>query len=154
MCSEDLFIRNVWVCWYRNKKNIKSTKPVQIASVINIHTRKEFVCPPFLKLATFWNCFSSENIVVNLPEFFNEDWLSDKDYFFDMESWWIEFIALKHRFPCVILKIPFDFIGDNVNLLNKWKYSRVCGSISNLLTDLPYHDYLMKILLWMSEHNL
>jgi hypothetical protein len=30
-----------------------------------------------------------------------------------MESWGIEFVASKYKYPRLILKIPFDFIGEN-----------------------------------------
>jgi hypothetical protein len=40
-----------------------------MASIINIHTEKEIINPPFLQIAAFKTCFSGENVVVDKPEF-------------------------------------------------------------------------------------
>jgi hypothetical protein len=43
-----------------------------VASVINIHTQKELIIPPFLQIAPLKNCFCGESIVHEKPEFGNK----------------------------------------------------------------------------------
>jgi len=141
--SEPTFIWNIWICGYWNPKNEKKSEPVQVASVINVHTEKEMIIPPFLKIAPLKTCFSSENVVYKKPEFQKKIWAIDNEMYFDMESRWIEFIASKWKYSRLILKIPFDFVWKETESLKKEK------SFKNLilpLQDLPYHDYLEKIL--------
>ena len=68
--------------------------------------------PPFLQIAPLKICFSWENVVYEKPKFKKEIWVINDEMYFDMESWWIEFVASKYKFPRLILKIPFDSIKD------------------------------------------
>jgi hypothetical protein len=68
--------------------------------------------------------------------------------FFDMESRWIEFIVSRYKYPRLILKVPFDFIGGDDSIKQK-KYKEVSGEITNILKTLPYREYLEKILNWI-----
>ena len=148
--KEQIFIRNMWICGYWNQKDENKSEPIQVASVINIHTEKEMITPPFLQLAPLKTCFSGENVILDKPEFQKEIWTIDDEMYFDMESRWIEFVASKYKFPRLILKVPFDFIWENV-WVNKWNYKENLWKISDLLIDLPYHDYLERILRWMDQ---
>ena len=87
--AEPIFIRNIWICGYWNLNKEKKSEPIQVASVINIHTEKEMIIPPFVQIASFRNCFSSENIILDKPEFKKEISTMDNEYYFDMESRWI-----------------------------------------------------------------
>ena len=147
--AESIFIWNIWVCGYRNQNNEKKFDPIQVASVINLHTEKEMIIPPFLQVAPLKTCFSSENIIFELPKFQNEIWIEKGEMYFDMESWWIEFVCLKYKCPCLILKVPFDFIWDDV--LNNWKFSINIEKVSESLSKLSYHEYLLQILGWIQE---
>jgi hypothetical protein len=40
--------------------------------VINIHTEKEMIVPPFLQVAPMKTCFSSEKVILQKPEFQKE----------------------------------------------------------------------------------
>ena len=147
--NEPTFVWNIWICGYRNSRNEKKSEPIQVASVFNFHIQKEKIVPPFLQIAPLKTCFSGENIVYKRPEFNNEIWIIKDEMYFDMESRWIEFVASKYRFPRLILKVPFDFIWKN-NSLIKWIYMENLGEILDLLINLPYCDYLERILNWMN----
>ena len=142
--KEPTFIWNIWICGYRNSKNEKKSEPIQVASVFNLHTQKEMIIPPFLQIAPMKNCFCGENIIYEKPKFQNEVWNSAEEMYFDMESRWIEFIASKYKYPRLILKVPFDFVWENNFMIQE-----NVGIISELLVNLPYRDYLEKILNWM-----
>ena len=151
--TEPVFIRNIWICGYWNSNNEKKSEPIQIASVINIHTEKEMIISPFLQIAPLKNCFSSENVVLDKPEFKKEIWPMDNEYYFDMESRWIELVASKYKFPRLILKVPFDFIWEE-DSINKGEFKENMSKIFELLNNLPYHDYLLKILKWVNQQEV
>jgi len=143
--QESTFIWNIWICGYWNPNNEKKSEPIQVASVINIHTEKEMIIPPFLQIAALKTCFCSENVILDKPEFQKKIWAIDDEMYFDMESRGIEFVTSKWKYPRLIFKVPFDFIwkDKNVNLKN---YKELLEGISKILKDLPYHDYLNKII--------
>jgi len=143
--KEPTFIWNIWICGYWNPNNEKLIDPIQVASVINIHTQKELIIPPFLQIAPLKNCFCGEYIVHEKPEFGNKFWITKDEMYFDMESWWVEFVASKYKCPRLILKIPFDFVGDNSDM------EGLSLSIFEMLKILPYYDYLCKILEWIDK---
>ena len=146
--NEPTFIWNIWVCGYWNQNNERKSDPIQVASVINIHTEKEMVIPPFLQIAPLKTCFSSENVILEKPEFKKEIWMIDDEIYFDMESRWIEFIASKWKYPRLILKVPFDFIGNETKkIVDKSESEQNVRKVFQLLNGLPYNHYLEKILL-------
>lgn len=147
---EPTFVWNIWICGYWNLNNENRSEPVQVASVINIHIEKEMIVPPFLQIAPLKTCFSSENVIYKKPEFQKEIWIIDNEMYFDMESWWIEFIASKYKFPRLILKVPFDFIGEDKDVKMK-SYKELNEKIIEILKSLPYHDYLEKIIEWIKQ---
>ncbi len=147
--NEPTFIWNIWICGYRNQDNEKKSEPIQVASVINIHTEKEMIIPPFLQIVPLKTCFSSESVILKKPKFKKEIWMIDNEMYFDMESWWIEFIASKYKFPRLILKVPFDFIWKE-DSINEWNFKENAKIIPELLSTLPYHDFLEKILNWVN----
>ena len=148
--SEPTFVWNIWICGYWNLNNENRSEPVQVASVINIHTEKEMIVPPFLQIAPLKTCFSSENVIYKKPEFQKEIWIIDDEMYFDMESWWVEFIASKYKYPRLILKIPFDFIAEDKDVKMK-SYKELNEKIIEILKSLPYHDYLEKIIEWIKQ---
>ena len=81
---EPIFIWNIWICGYRNQNKEKKSDPFQVTSVINIHTEKELIIPPFLQLAPMRNCFCSEKIVLEKPNFQSEILLINDEMYFDM----------------------------------------------------------------------
>jgi len=144
--TEPIFIRNIWICWYRNSENKKIIEPIQVANVINIHTEKELIVPPFVQIAPLKTCFSSEHIIYEKPLLKND--ISDEcnECYFDMESRGVEFVALKYKYPCLILKVPFDFIWEETRHYNGQASNNI---MYDMLSNLPYHEYLEKILSWM-----
>lgn len=148
--EEPTFIWNIWVCGYRNSKDEEKSEPIQVASVINIHTEKEMITPPFVKIVSLKTCFSGENVITQKPELKKEIWTIDDEMYFDMESRWVEFMASKWKYPRLILKVPFDFVWKNESVENK-NYKQLADKMEELLKSLPYHDYLEKILDWIDK---
>ena len=148
--SEPTFIWDIWICGYWNLKNERKSEPIQVASVINIHTEKEMIIPPFLQIAPLKACFSSENVIYKKPEFQKEIWIIDNEMYFDMESWWIEFVASKYKYPRLILKIPFDMVGKNKDVEDN-NYKKLSSKIIDILKTLPYHIFLEKIIWWINQ---
>ena len=146
--KEPTFIWNIWICGYWNPKKEKKTESIQVASVINVHTEKEMIIPPFLKISALKTCFSGENIIYDKPELKKEIWTIDDEMYFDMESRWVELIASKYKYPRLILKIPFDFVWEETEALKKRNNFK---DIILPLHDLPYHDYLEKIIGWINQ---
>ena len=110
------------------------------------------IIPPFLQIAPLKTCFSSEDIILEKPELKKENLKVDDEMYFDMESWWVEFVASKYKYPRLILKIPFDFIWKD-DSINKWNFKENFLKISKLLINLSYHDYLDKILNWIKKQE-
>lgn len=137
---EPTFLRNLWVCWYRNPNNEKKSAPIQIANIINIHTEKESIVPPFLEIAPLKTCFCSENVIIGKPKFQKKIWILNDEMYFDMESRWIEFIASKYKLPHIILRVPLSWEKDK-STKDKEKTAH-----TDILKNLPYHDYLEKII--------
>lgn len=147
---EPTFIWNIWICGYWNSKKEKKSDPIQVASIINLHTEKEMVIPPFLKIAPLKTCFCGENVIWGKSEIKNRNWIKDDEMYFDMESRWIEFVASKYKYPRLILKVPFDFVGEKKDVKKK-NYKELIEKMDEILRYLPYHDYLEKILWWMGN---
>ena len=144
--KEPTFIWNIWICGYWNLKNEKKSDPIQVTSIINIHTQKEMIVPPFLIVAPLKNCFCSESVVYEKPVFYDND-----ELFFDMESRWIEFVTSKYKFPRLILKVPFDFVGEEKNVKEK-NYKESTDKMIKNMKNLSYHDYLQKIIWWINQY--
>lgn len=149
---EPTFIWNIWICGYRNQNKEKKSDPFQVTSVVNIHTEKEMIIPPFLQIAPMKNCFCSENIVLEKPKFQNEISLINEEMYFDMESRGVEFVASKYKLPRLVLKIPYDFIWEE-EIIKRNCYKEMLGKIAEILKNLPYHDYLEKILRWLDSQQ-
>lgn len=150
--SEPTFIWNIWICGYWNPKNERKSEPIQIASVINIHTGKEMVIPPFFQISSLKTCFSDENVILEKSVFQNGIWTIDNEMYFDMESRWIEFVTSKYKHPRLILKVPFDLIGNNETVI-KENYGLLSWEIVKILNNLPYHEYLKKFLEWIKNNE-
>ena len=151
--DEPTFIWNIWICGYRNPKNEKRSDPIQISNIINIHTEKEMIIPPFLQIAPLKTCICSESVVYEKPTFENKIWTTDDEMYFDMESRWIEFIASKHKYPRLILKVPFDLVWNNETIKSNW-FRHIMYSISESLYHLNYNIYLQKIINRADLQNL
>lgn len=151
--NEPTFIWNIWICGYRNPKNEKKSDPIQVSNVINIHTEKEMIVPPFLQIAPMRTCFSGENIIYKKPEFKKEIWTIDDEMYFDMESWWVEFIAAKYKYPRLLLKVPFDFIWEK-DLLIDWKFKDDRKIVHEVLKNIDYRNYLQSIIQRSNQHSI
>ncbi len=154
-------VLNIWVCGYVNE----SKKVIQVARTVNLSTGKELIVPIFLELASMESIGCSEVPVTkdlsNLSFRLKQSWmekslkgisrqacLSDRQarddkeikewQYFDMESWWIEYICDKFRIPRVILKVPVDKIGEEV--FDKEKASKM------LAENLDYGEIIKKLM--------
>ena len=148
--NEPTFIWNIWICGYRNLNNEKKSDPIQASNVINIHTEKESIIPPFLQVAPLKTCFSGETVIYEKPKFTKEIGTLDDEMYFDMESRWIEFVASKYKFPRLFLKVPFDFVWSETEWL---KNNESFKNMNLSLGDLSYHEYLQKILSWINNNE-
>lgn len=142
--KEPTFIWNIWICGYWNQYEERKSETIQVASVINLYTFKEAVIPPFLQIAPLKNCFCSESVIYEKPEFNSKNFAINNEFYFDMESRWIEFVASRYKYPRLILKVPFDFIGNE--RIKKWNYGELCSGLAWILKNLPFHDFLKSIL--------
>lgn len=141
--SEPTFIWNIWICGYWNPNNEKKSEPIQVSNIINIHTEKESIIPPFLQIAPLKTCFCGETVIYEKPRFTKEIWTIDDEMYFDMECRWIELVASKYKLPRLFLKVPFDFIWVETEWL---KQNESFKNMNIPLENLSYHDYLQKIL--------
>ena len=141
---EPTFIFNVWICGYWDKIWEKKSDLIQVASVINLHTKKEMIVPPFLQIAPLKTCFSGENLVFEKLNNSEEIWIFDSEMYYDMESRWIEFVCSKYKIPLLVLRVPFD-------LLSYWDNKVYVDKINELLSKLPYSIYLQRILDWIKH---
>ena len=148
--NEPTFVRNIWMCGYRNSNNKKKSGPIQVSNIINIHTEKEMIIPPFLQIAPMGTCFSGETLTYEKPQFKKEIWTINDEMYFDMESRWIEFVVAKYKLPRLYLKVPFDFIWVETEWCIR---ERAVTDIPILLQALPYHDYLEKIISRINNQN-
>lgn len=141
--SEPTFIWNIWICGYWNPNNEKKSEPIQVSNIINIHTEKESIIPPFLQIAPLKTCFCGETVIYEKPRFTKEIWTINNEMYFDMESRWIEIVASKYKLPRLFLKVPFDFIWVETEWL---KQNESFKNMNIPLENLSYYDYLQKIL--------
>lgn len=147
---EPIFIFNIWVCGYWNQNNEKISGPIQVASVINIHTAREVVIPPFLQLAPLKSCFSGENLSFERSWLINDFSVAGSEIYFDIWSWWISLVASKYRYPHLILRIPLPLVSLDGKRLSL-SYSDLSDEIFDALFGLSYSDYLQKILSWINS---
>ena len=119
--EEKVFVWNIWLCWYWNNLNEKKHDVIQVSTIINIYNKKELIVPPYLQITNMKSCVSSEEIIFNKPDQLKN--ITNDELYFDMESRWIWFVCPKYKIPYMILKLPFDFIGDEtISLFNNCAY--------------------------------
>lgn len=148
--KEAVFVRNIWICECCNPKKEKKTDPFQVASVVNVHTQKEVIIPPFLQIAPLKTCFCGEVAIVEGWKFDSKSRITDDEVFFDMESRWIDFVASKYKYPRLILKVPFLFVGE-CDKKPKWRNKDLSMWDFEILRKLPYYEYLCKIIDWINK---
>ena len=100
--QEEFFLVNIWVCGYYTSSI--PPKLLQVWRIKNLATSKELVPPlPFL-CGEVASIYSSEVPMTR----WNIDW----EGFVDMESWGFELVADQFRFPRLLLKVPYDKVGE------------------------------------------
>ncbi len=99
------FIINLWVCGIQNTtKDWVIPSVVQVYRIKNVANQRESIVPIYFEFAPLISIASSEKTITTNEEMCGEQ-------FVDMESYAIDFIATKTKIPCMILKIPFDFVS-------------------------------------------
>ena len=138
---EPTFLRNIWICNHDNKENKKEFAPIQISNIINCLTWEEIIIPPYLKIAPLKTCFATECLLTEEnSKLRKNNWEKYNEKYFDIESRWIEFIASRHKLPHIILRVPLSWEKDK-STKDKEKTAH-----TDILKNLPYHDYLEKII--------
>ena len=122
--SDDSFLLNIWICWYKSKGNKTPPKVIQIWRIKNIHTNKEQLPPiPFI-LWEINSCYSSEIAILEAPQ-------EEIDFqFFEMEARGIELCCNKFNIPHIFLKVPYDRIGEETKNFNK---EDACNKLSSAI---------------------
>lgn len=131
-CSEILLL-NIWICWYWGFRKEEQEKYLQIWRIKNVSTGKELLVPiPF----EFWkitSIYSSEKALYTPP-------CDEEKGYVDMEARAIEYCADKFRIPRLIIKIPYDRIGEETKNFDKQEACR------KLAENLDYWQLLEKLL--------
>lgn len=114
------FIINIWVCW----KIINENDFIQIYRIKNASNNKESLPPIYFEILPLKSILSSEKIITSSDEMIWE-------YFCDMESYWVDFIANKLNIPHIIIKKPFDLVSNDSKNVD----------INTLKNSLKWFDY-------------
>ncbi|MDD2537266.1 MAG: hypothetical protein PHU61_02100 [Candidatus Absconditabacteria bacterium] len=109
--EEQYFILNIGVCGYLDRKE----ESIQIASITNLHTKKESIVPIFLEFGKLRNIVSSEHIVDDSKYL---EGFEGREIYVDMESRGIEIVAQHFQLPRLLLKVPVDKVGEETKDFN------------------------------------
>lgn len=130
------FVVNIWVCWYFEQK----LDFFQVVRIFNISNSKELILPPIIEFWELQSILSSEKIVFDNKNNFEEN-------FVDMESYWFEMVCDSFKIPRIILKIPvdkiweetkkFDFEKAKKYLSENIEYNKLIEKINNYLQKQP-----------------
>ena len=107
--DSDFFLINLGVCGYRSPANIVKT-PFQIARIKNLHTGKELLPPLPFQFAPVASVRSSETPLLEPL---------GSEGFVEMEARGVETVADAFRLPRLLLKVPFDRVGEETRAFDK-----------------------------------
>ncbi len=130
--NPDLFLLNLGVCGYWN---IGSPAPdlIQIGRIKNLHTSRELLPPLPFHFAPIESIWSGELVMTTAPS-------TDPSGYVDMESRGFEWVADQLRLPRLILKVPFDRIGEETESFDK---ALACNALAEKI---DYQRLLERIL--------
>ena len=107
--DSDFFLINLGVCGYRSPANIVKT-PFQVARIKNLHTGKELLPPLPFQFAPVASVRSSETPLLEPL---------GSEGFVEMEARGVETVADAFRLPRLLLKVPFDRVGEETRAFDK-----------------------------------
>lgn len=128
--ESDFFLLNIGICGYWNNGE-KAEKLIQVGRIKNLHTGKELLPPLPFCFAKIESIFCSEKVLFEAV---------GNRGFVDMESRGFELIADKFRLPRLILKVPYDRIGEETQQFDKEKACKM------LTEQIDYEALILKIL--------
>lgn len=128
----ELFLLNLGICGYWNTGS-PAPDLIQIGRIKNLHTSKELLPPLPFHFAPIESIWSGENIMTTVPN-------DDPNGYVDMESRGFEWVADQLRLPRLILKVPFDRVGEETVTFDK---ELACKALTEKI---DYRHLLEKIL--------
>lgn len=141
------FLVNVWVCGKKTSQSSLTSLPVaqkeeflNIARIVNIHTKKELIVPQLLGYDRLQSIASSEQVVYD-PSILEEE------KFVDMESYGFELVAESFRIPRAILKVPVDEVWEETK---NFDYNI---ALQKLATYIDYEDLLERIEIYFEKNK-
>lgn len=129
------FLINIWVCWKVSKK--VSNDFFQVYRIKNRSNSRESLIPIYFEFLKLDSILSSEEVITSSTQMFEE-------FYVDMESYGVDYIADKEKIACMILKKPFDIVwmeSKNVNLdelkvsLELFNYEILINTIQRFLLE-------------------
>ena len=118
------FLLQLWIC---GKKYTDCEEIIQIVRIKNISSGKELCIPIFEEFFPLKSIACSEKIIYKSEEI-------GKEEFVDMESYGFELCASEYMIPRLILKIPYDTIGEETK---NFCVQQMENTLENVL-DFPY----------------
>lgn len=96
------FLINIWVCGHDGKpENL-----IQIWRIRNPIIQKETLVPICFEFANISSIFCSE-----VPVLDSQILEGPNCNYVDMESYGVEYVAHKYKIPRILLKVPYDLVG-------------------------------------------
>lgn len=133
---ESYFLLNIGICGYMSQQLPPSL--IQVARIQNLATGKELLPPIPFVFAQIKSVFSSENVL-------KERNLTEEAGFVEMESRAIELVADRFRLPRLMLKVPYDKVGQETLNFDKQ------AALTLLAQNINYGDLIEQTLQWISK---
>lgn len=137
--KEEIFIINIGICGYWNDDSSTPPNFIQIGRIKNSITDKEFLPPIPFEFGKLESIYSSLIPLVSI-----QPPLPEKG-FVDMESRAIEFVSDKFRIPRILLKVPYDRVGEETKKFNKEEACKL------LEESIDYKDLITKALAYATK---
>ncbi|MDD3646186.1 MAG: hypothetical protein PHH06_02130 [Candidatus Gracilibacteria bacterium] len=131
------FVVNFGVCG-KSDETIKDDF-FQVYRIKNSSNKRESLVPIYFQALDLRSILSSEEVVVEGSSMFGEIYV-------DMESYGVEYICNKEQIPCVIIKKPFDVVGEK---------SKSVGLVElrQSLENFDYENLINYIVEWLSKNT-
>jgi hypothetical protein len=134
------FVRNIGVCGFRRDAIMAHPAFFQVSRILNIHSGKELIVPPFVHVGPLRGIYCSEAPVLDSSVLVAEE-------FVDMESFAVEFVAQKYKIPRLLCKVPVDVVGEETKQFNREK------ALLLLQREIPYQTILSIIRLYCEKQK-
>lgn len=130
-------IWNIGVC---GRKHLDTPRFFQVSRILNIHTGKELIVPPFVHIGPLHGIYCSDVPVSDATRL-------QEEAFVDMESFAVEFIAQKYATPRLLCKVPVDVVGEETHHFDRTK------ALDLLQNNVPYKNILSTIYAYCSQQK-